>query len=244
VLDARDVDVFYGRIQALHGVSLHVPAGEIVSIVGANGAGKTTFLRALCGLTQVRSGSIALDGKELTGLDSSEIVRLGVVQVPAGGQVFKNLSVRENLMLGAFTRTGKRANRAGVEHDLARMVELLPILGKRAGQAAGTLSGGEQQMVAIARALMARPRVLLLDEPSLGLAPLVLDTIFAALQRLNRETQLTIVLVEQNAHLALDYSSLVYIFETGRVVEQGSAESLRQGGRIAEIYLGLEDAAS
>lgn len=239
MLKAAGVDLYYGRIQALHGVSLDVAHGAITSIVGANGAGKTSFLRAVSGLTRPRAGSILFGDTNLIRREPGDIVRLGIAHVPAGGQLFKNLTVEQNLWLGAYVRTAARAQRAACVEDLTRLIELFPIIGKRARQAAGTLSGGEQQMVAIARALMGRPRLLLLDEPSLGLAPRVLEDIFDVLRRLNEREQLTILLVEQNSHLALDLATHVYVFENGRVVESGSPQELRAGGRLTESYLGI-----
>ena len=244
MLECTGIEVGYGRIRALKGVSLGVAAGGIVSVIGANGAGKTTLLRAISGLERCRQGRIAFDGKDITNRDPSAIVRLGISQVPAGAQVFSTLSVIENLRLGAYTRTGAGGDKAGVAADLGAVFALFPVLAERGGQTAGTLSGGQRQMLAIGRALMARPRLLLLDEPSLGLAPQVLDGIFEVLRRLNRERGVGILLVEQNAHLALDFAPEAYLLETGLIARSGPTEDLRRSDDVARIYLGTDAAAA
>ncbi len=244
MLECADIQVSYGRIRALKGVSLRVAAGGIVSVIGANGAGKTTLLRAISGLEHCRQGRIRFDGRDIANRDPSRIVRLGISQVPAGGQVFATLSVIENLRLGAYTRTGAGGDKAGVAADLGEVFALFPVLEERSGQTAGTLSGGQRQMLAIGRALMARPRLLLLDEPSLGLAPQVLDGIFEVLRRLNRDRGVGLLLVEQNAHLALDFAPEAYLLETGSIADSGPTEMLRRSEDVARIYLGTNRPAA
>jgi branched-chain amino acid transport system ATP-binding protein len=233
VLSLQDVRVSYGAIQAVKGISLEVRERELVTIVGANGAGKTTTLRTISGIYRPTSGSITFEGKNLATLPSHEIVALGISQSPEGRQIFGSLSVRDNLMLGAT----RRADRAGIAQELDFMVSLFPVLGERINQSGGTLSGGEQQMLAIARALMAKPRLLLLDEPSLGLAPMLVNRIFAVISRL-RETGVTILLVEQNARKALEIADRAYVMETGRVILEGDARELAANPEIEKAYLG------
>jgi branched-chain amino acid transport system ATP-binding protein len=233
VLALQDVRVFYGAIQAVKGISLEVREHELVTIVGANGAGKTTTLRTISGIYRPRVGSITFEGKDLATLPSHEIVALGISQAPEGRQIFGSLSVRDNLMLG----TTGRGDRAGVPQDLEYVFSLFPVLEERLGQSGGTLSGGEQQMLAIARALMARPRLLLLDEPSLGLAPMLVNRIFAVISRL-KETGVTILLVEQNARKALEIADRAYVMETGRVILEGNARDLAANPEIEKAYLG------
>jgi branched-chain amino acid transport system ATP-binding protein len=233
VLSLRDVRVFYGAIQAVKGVSFDVHQGELVTIVGANGAGKTTTLRTISGIYRPAAGSITFEGKDLTALPSHEIVSLGISQAPEGRQIFGSLSVRDNLMLGAT----RRADRASIAEELNTIFTLFPVLGERLNQPGGTLSGGEQQMLAIARALMAKPRLLLLDEPSLGLAPMLVNRIFAVISRL-KETGVTILLVEQNARKALEIADRAYVMETGRVIIEGSARELAANPEIEKAYLG------
>ncbi len=233
MLALHDVRVFYGAIQAVKGVSLEVREHELVSIVGANGAGKTTTLRTISGIYRPRTGSITFEGKNLTTLPSHEIVSLGISQAPEGRQIFGSLSVRDNLMLG----TTRRSDRASIAHDLDAIYSLFPVLGERLNQSGGTLSGGEQQMLAIARALMAKPRLLLLDEPSLGLAPMLVNRIFAVIARL-KETGVTILLVEQNARKALEIADRAYVMETGRVILEGNARDLAANPEIEKAYLG------
>jgi branched-chain amino acid transport system ATP-binding protein len=233
VLTLQDVRVHYGAIQAVKGISLEVQERELVTIVGANGAGKTTTLRTISGIYRPTTGSITFEGRNLAALPSHEIVALGISQAPEGRQIFGALSVRDNLMLGAT----RRANRAGIAQELDYLVSLFPVLGERMNQSGGTLSGGEQQMLAIARALMAKPRLLLLDEPSLGLAPMLVNRIFAVISRL-KETGVTILLVEQNARKALEIADRAYVMETGRVILGGDARELAANPEIEKAYLG------
>ncbi|PTQ53200.1 MAG: Branched-chain amino acid transport ATP-binding protein LivF [Brockia lithotrophica] len=233
MLKIENVHVYYGRIHALKGISLAVEAGEIVTLIGANGAGKTTLLRAISGLVPVREGSITFEGRPLTRLKAEEIVRLGISHVPEGRRIFANMTVRENLALGAYLRRDPKE----VAESLERVFALFPRLKERLQQKAGTLSGGEQQMLAIARALMARPRLLLLDEPSLGLAPLLVRQIFATLKEIN-EQGTTLLLVEQNAHMALSVAHRGYVLETGRIVLADTADRLRASEEVRAAYLG------
>jgi branched-chain amino acid transport system ATP-binding protein len=233
VLELRDVRVFYGAIQAVKGISLEVRERELVSIVGANGAGKTTTLRTISGIYRPRGGSITFEGKDIAALPSHEIVALGISQSPEGRQIFGTLSVHDNLILGT---TGRR-DRTGVAQDLEYVFSLFPVLQERLDQSGGTLSGGEQQMLAIGRALMARPRLLLLDEPSLGLAPMLVNRIFAVISRL-KETGVTILLVEQNARKALEIADRAYVMETGRITLEGTARELAANPEIEKAYLG------
>jgi branched-chain amino acid transport system ATP-binding protein len=234
LLELRDVDVAYGDLPALRGVSLMVEAGEIVSVVGANGAGKTTMLRTVSGLLRPRAGEILLDGARVDRLPTHAVVERGVVHVPEGRKIFPSLTVRENLELGSYTPRA-RAERG---QSLDRVVALFPILGERRRQAAGTLSGGQQQMLAIARALMALPRILMLDEPSLGLAPLVVQEIFRIIGEINR-AGVTILLVEQNTHQALALAQRGYVLENGRVVLVGRGSELLDNEHVRRAYLGL-----
>ena len=231
VLD--DVVAGYGEITALKGVSLEVRAGEIVAILGANGAGKSTTLRAISGLVRPRSGAISFEDRRIDRARPYEIARSGVVHCPEGRRLFANLTVLENLEMGAYNRPDKE----GVAADMERVSALFPVLAERRRQTAGTLSGGEQQMLALARALMARPRLLLLDEPSLGLAPILIEQIFETIARIRREG-VTILIVEQNAHVALTVADRGYVLETGRVTVAGPADELRSDPRIVEAYLG------
>jgi branched-chain amino acid transport system ATP-binding protein len=233
VLSLRDVRVFYGAIQAVKGISIDVRERELVTIVGANGAGKTTTLRTISGIYRPRSGSMTFEGKDLAALPSHEIVALGISQAPEGRQIFGSLSVRDNLMLGAT----RRSDRDEVSRDMEYVFSLFPVLQERLTQSGGTLSGGEQQMLAIGRALMARPRLLLLDEPSLGLAPMLVNRIFAVISRL-KETGVTILLVEQNARKALEIADRAYVMETGRVILEGPARELARNPEIEKAYLG------
>ncbi|MDR7568480.1 MAG: ABC transporter ATP-binding protein [Armatimonadota bacterium] len=233
LLEVRDLHVYYGQIHALKGISFHVETGEIVTLIGANGAGKTTTLCTISGLLRPRSGSVWFEGDELSRLPPHEIVRKGVVQVPGGRRIFGQLSVLENLELGAFTRTDPR----GIREDLEWVFTLFPRLQERIHQVAGTLSGGEQQMLAIARGLMARPRLLLMDEPSMGLAPMLVEQIFEAIREINRQGT-TILLVEQNAFMALEIAHRGYVLETGTMVLEGRAEDLRENPEVKRAYLG------
>lgn len=234
MLEIKNLAVNYGAISALHGISLSVPAGQIVTLIGANGAGKTTTLKTISGLLKPVSGEILYEGRNIRGLPPHRIVFQGVSQSPEGRMIFANLTVHENLQLGAYLQK----NRETVRRELNRVFALFPRLKEREKQIAGTLSGGEQQMLAIGRALMSRPRLLLLDEPSLGLAPLLVKTIFEKIVEINREQGLTILLVEQNANLALEISHFAYVLETGKVVLQGSSTQLRENPKVKSAYLG------
>jgi branched-chain amino acid transport system ATP-binding protein len=233
LLELKDLHVYYGNIHALKGVSLAVEAGEIVALLGANGAGKSTTLNTVSGLLRPRSGFVRFEDEDLTQVPPHRIVERGVVQVPEGRRIFGQLTVLENLEMGAFTRTDTQ----GIRADLERVFALFPRLRERSGQVAGTLSGGEQQMLAIGRALMARPRVLLMDEPSMGLAPVLVEQIFDAIQEINRQGT-TILLVEQNAYMALQVAHRGYVLQTGQVVLQGSAAELRENPEVKRAYLG------
>ncbi|HXG15656.1 MAG TPA: ABC transporter ATP-binding protein [Calidithermus sp.] len=236
MLEVRGLDVFYGRVQALRGASLHVRAGELVTIVGPNGSGKTTLLRAVMGLVRARAGTVAYAGRTITGLPTEEIVRLGIAMVPEGRDLFGPLTVRENLVLGAWARS-RADRRAWLRADLARVLALFPALHPRLDQAAGTLSGGEQQMVAIGRALMARPRLLLLDEPSVGLAPLVIREIFRVLAGL-KAAGLTILLVEQNARAAAGIADRGYALGPGGLIAEFGPDG--GGAEQTRVAYGLE----
>jgi len=233
MLEVKDLNVFYGAIHALHGVEFEVKQGEIVSLIGANGAGKTTTLHSLSSLIKPRSGTIRFLGHDITGQAPEKIVKSGLIQVPEGRRVFANLSVRDNLLLGAFTRS----DAAGITADLEMVFVRFPRLKERAKQIAGTLSGGEQQMLAIGRALMARPQLLLLDEPSMGLAPLLVREIFSIIVEINRDGT-TILLVEQNAHMALGISHRAYVLETGKFVLSGPSKELAASPAVRKAYLG------
>ncbi|MEX2238549.1 MAG: ABC transporter ATP-binding protein [Dehalococcoidia bacterium] len=232
MLKVRDLWASYGPILALQGVSIDVPEGSVTAILGANGAGKSTTLRTISGLLRPTRGTIEYEGRRIDRLSAESVVELGISQVLEGRQLFTEMSVLENLKLGAFTRRDR-----GVSSDLEHMFELFPILKQRIGQAAGLLSGGEQQQLAIARALMARPRLLLLDEPSLGLAPLVTRSIYQVVKQINADG-MTILLVEQNVNLALDVSSYGYVIESGRVAVEDEATKLRENETVRKSYLG------
>jgi len=234
VLEVQNLSVQYGAITALHGISLNVPAQGIVTLIGGNGAGKTTTLRAISGMVKPSSGRIVFDGQDITGLAPHEIVRRGLAHSPEGRLVFANLTVMENLHMGAYLQRDTQ----WIASELDHVFGMFPRLKERRDQAAGTLSGGEQQMLAIGRALMSRPRFLMLDEPSLGIAPLLVKEIFARLVELNRERSLPILLVEQNAHLALEVSSFGYVLETGRVLLADSSTALRDSPEVRSAYLG------
>ncbi|MGD1991720.1 MAG: ABC transporter ATP-binding protein [Anaerolineae bacterium] len=234
LLKVENLNTYYGHVQALKGVELEVEEGEIVSLIGANGAGKTTTLRTISGLIRPSEGSIIFDGKAIHGQPAHRIVEAGVCQVPEGRQIFSTLTVTENLNMGAYSLGG---NREAVEQNRRRVFDLFPRLEERKGQLGGTLSGGEQQMLTIGRALMARPRLLMLDEPSLGLAPLLVKAIFDTIREIN-QGGVTILLVEQNARAALKVAHRAYVLETGRVVLSGSARELLQDERVRKAYLG------
>jgi branched-chain amino acid transport system ATP-binding protein len=232
MLALEALDVYYGEIHALRGVALEVRGGEIVTLLGNNGAGKSTTLKTISGLLVPRRGSVVFDGRALTGVPAHEVVARGIAHVPEGRRIFNRLTVRENLTMGAYLRTD-----ADIEADLDRAFELFPRLKERISQVAGTLSGGEQQMLAIARALMARPRLLLLDEPSMGLAPVLVEQIFTTIGSINRQGT-TILLVEQNAAMALSIAHRGYVLETGAVVLSGTAGQLAENERVRHAYLG------
>ncbi len=234
MLEIKNLTVNYGAITALHGVSLAVPAGGIVTLIGANGAGKTTALKTISGLLKPRGGEILYDGKNIAGLPPHQIVKLGLSHVPEGRMIFANLTVMENLQMGAYLQKDRQVVRRELEHVFA----LFPRLQERERQIAGTLSGGEQQMLAIGRALMSRPKFLMLDEPSLGLAPLLVKTIFEKIVEINRQQGITILLVEQNANLALEVSHSGYVLETGKITVQGDSAALRQNPQVKSAYLG------
>ena len=234
LLELDRLHVKYGNVEALHGISLTVSQGEIVTILGANGAGKSTTLRAISGLLRPSAGEIRFDGRPALALPAHERVRLGIAQAPEGRRIFGTLTVRENLALGAFTRTDK----AEIADTQAWIYRLFPVLEQRREQLAGTLSGGEQQMLAVGRALMAKPRVLLLDEPSLGLAPLLVKAIFQTIREINQATGVTVVLVEQNARAALKLAHRGYVMEVGRIVLEGPAQALIADAKVQNAYLG------
>ncbi len=234
MLEVRDLEVGYGAITALHGISLKVETGRIVTLIGANGAGKTTTLRAISGLLRARRGQVLLEGLDVTRCAAHELVARGLAHSPEGRMVFANLSVIENLRMGAYLRRDAE----GVKRDLEFVYGVFPRLQERLWQQAGTLSGGEQQMLAIGRALMSRPKCLLLDEPSLGIAPKLVQTIFQKIVEINRQLGLTILLVEQSAHMALEISHYGYVLETGRILLEDRAEVLRTNARVREAYLG------
>ncbi|HXU89101.1 MAG TPA: ABC transporter ATP-binding protein [Methylomirabilota bacterium] len=233
LLEARALHAQYGWTKVLHGVDFAVEEGGITTILGANGAGKTTTLRAVCGMVRT-SGEVRFDGRNIAGRATEAIVRLGIAHVPEGRGTFVNLTVEENLRLGAYGRSGQ----AGIAEDFEAVYRYFPVLASRKRQLAGTLSGGEQQMLAVARALMLRPRLLLLDEPSLGLAPMVVREIFRIVRTINRERRVSVLLVEQNASIALGIADNAYLMETGRMVQSGPAEQLRQNDAIRRAYLG------
>jgi branched-chain amino acid transport system ATP-binding protein len=234
LLQIKDLKAGYGAITALRGISIEVPAGGIVTLLGANGAGKSTTLKCISGVVKPTAGSITFDGENITGKSPNEITRLGIAQVPEGRRIFKDLTVTENLSMGAYTRS----DRDKIEHDRERILELFPRLRERASQLGGSLSGGEQQMLAIGRGLMAEPRILLLDEPSLGLAPIVVNQIFEALLELKNERGLSILLVEQNMRMALKFSDYGYVIQLGQVMVSGASKELQNDRRIYESYLG------
>jgi branched-chain amino acid transport system ATP-binding protein len=233
VLDLADVHTYYGNIRALRGISLSVKAGEIVTLIGANGAGKTTTLRTILGIVKPRRGSVTFNGQRLESLSTDRIVRLGIAQSPEGRHIFPRMTVLENLELGAFART----DRDGIAPDLERVLGLFPRLRERLTQKGGTLSGGEQQMLAISRALMARPALLLLDEPSMGLSPILVDAIFRIIEDINRQGT-TLLLVEQNARMALRVAHRGYVIQTGRIVLHDSAADLLRSDVVRKSYLG------
>jgi branched-chain amino acid transport system ATP-binding protein len=235
MLELRNVETFYGNIMALKGISLSVSEGEIITLIGANGAGKSTTLMTICGLVPARRGDILFMGRPIGRMEPHEIVALGISQVPEGRRIFPLLTVTENLDMGAFLRKDK----AEIARDRDHVFSLFPILRERRHQQGGTLSGGEQQMLAISRALMARPRLLLLDEPSLGLAPIIVQQIFRMIGKINEENRTTILLVEQNANMALKIAHRGYVMENGRITLQGTAADLLDNEEVKRAYLGL-----
>ena len=237
ILRIRNVESFYGPIMAIRGVSLDVHEGQIVSILGANGAGKTTLMKTVSGVMDPEKGQITFDGEDIQGAEPHKVVQRGIVHIPEGREVFPLLTVDENLSLGAYSRKDKDQ----IEQDRELVFSYFPVLKDRRGQEAGTLSGGQQQMLAIGRGLMARPRIMLLDEPSLGLSPMLVQEIFEILRRLNQEQQMTMMLVEQNAHAALDLAHHGYVMEVGRIVMDGSAEALLKSEDIQNFYLGVRE---
>jgi branched-chain amino acid transport system ATP-binding protein len=234
MLEINNLAVSYGAINALHGISLSVEQGKIVTLIGSNGAGKSTTLRAISGLVKIQSGDIRYESASLTGLPPHEIVKRGLCHVPEGRMIFANLTVMENLLMGAYLQTKV----AVIKRELEFVLATFPRLRERERQIAGTLSGGEQQMLAIGRALMSKPRFLLLDEPSLGIAPLLVKTIFEKIVEINRQQGITILLVEQNANLALEISHYGYVLETGRIILADESAKLRQNPQVQSAYLG------
>lgn len=233
MLKVDNISVFYGNIQAIKGISLEVNEGEIVTLIGANGAGKSTLLKTLSGLLKPKEGTIQYLGNNISGKPVQDIVKAGISHVPEGRRVFANMTVEENLELGAYLRNDS----AEIRKDFEKVYELFPRLKERSKQMSGTLSGGEQQMLAMGRAIMARPKLLLLDEPSMGLAPLFVKTIFQIIEEINRNGT-TILLVEQNAHMALSIANRAYVIETGKVVISGTASELKESDQIKQAYLG------
>ena len=234
LLEVAGINVFYGRVQALRGVSLSIESGEIVALIGSNGAGKTTTLRTISGLNHPTTGRVVFDGREITALPAHDVVRAGIGHAPEGRRLFPRMIVFDNLMMGTYARK----DRAGIPADVARVYDLFPRLKERTKQLAGTLSGGEQQMLAIGRALMARPKLLMLDEPSLGLAPILCETIFRVLTEINAQGT-PILLVEQNASKALDIAHRAYVLETGSIVQTGTGKELLSSPDVQRAYLGM-----
>lgn len=237
LLEIKNLESFYGPIMAIRGVSLKVEQGQIVTVLGANGAGKSTLLKTVSGIMDPEKGEVLFNGKPIQGLEPHRIVEQGIVHVPEGREVFPLLTVNENLSLGAYTRSDK----AEIERDREMVFDYFPILAERRDQEAGTLSGGQQQMLAIGRGLMLRPQIMLLDEPSLGLSPLLVQEIFAILRRLNTEEHVTMMLVEQNARIALELADVGYVMEIGRIVMDGSADRLMESDDIKSFYLGHQE---
>jgi branched-chain amino acid transport system ATP-binding protein len=240
MLRLKNINTYYGKVHALKNVSLHLAAGEIVTLIGANGAGKTTILNTISGVTPAAAGELLFSKEAINALAPDRIVKLGISQVPEGRQVFKPLSVEDNLELGAYLRYRNREGKAAIHKDMEQVFTLFPRLEERRRQLAGTMSGGEQQMLAIGRALMAKPRMLLLDEPSMGLAPLVVQEIFKVLSQLRQEHGTTILLVEQNAKAALKLADRGYVLETGKVILEGPADELMENAEVKRAYLGKD----
>lgn len=243
MLTVKNIDIYYGKIHAIKHLSMHVNAGQIVTLIGANGAGKSTLLKTISGMHRAQAGAITFNGADISQSAPDAIVRLGISHVPERGLVFKPMTVEDNLLLGAYHRSFS-ADKAHIRSEINEVYERFPILGSRRKQLAGTLSGGEQQMLAISRALMARPKLLLLDEPSMGLAPLIVKEILSMIAQLRQQLGLTVLVVEQNARSALKIADAGYVLETGRVIVQGSAEELRANRDIQRAYLGRESDAA
>ncbi|HYE89397.1 MAG TPA: ABC transporter ATP-binding protein [Terriglobales bacterium] len=239
LLEATNIETYYGPIMAIRGVSFKVPRGSIVTILGANGAGKTTILKTVSGVMDAQKGTVTFDGRPIHGMDPDRVMRLGLSHVPEGREVFPFLTVRENLRMGAYTR----ADADGVAQDLEMVYDYFPVLKARAEQRAGQLSGGEQQMLAISRALMSRPKMMLLDEPSLGLSPKLVKEIFDIIVRINKERGVTVLLVEQNANMALHMADYGYVLEVGRIVMEDTCARLLEKEDIKEFYLGVKEAS-
>lgn len=235
MLKIKNISTYYGNIQALKDISIDVSEGEIITLIGANGAGKSTTLMSLCGIVPIKSGSIEFEGEDISKMNPDKIVSLGISQVPEGRRIFPQLSVKENLDMGAFLRNDKEE----IKKDIDYVYDLFPRLEERRNQQGGTLSGGEQQMLAISRALMARPRLLLLDEPSLGLAPLIVQQIFEIIKKVNKENNTTVFLVEQNANMALKIAHRGYVLETGRISMTDNADKLLANEDVKKAYLGI-----
>ena len=235
ILEIKDLQVRYGGIEAVKGISLEVPEGEIVTLIGANGAGKSSTLRTIAGLVKPAAGNIYFNGEDITGMDANEIVKRGITLVPEGRRIFPDMTVLENLKIGAYLRKDK----AEIEKDIKWVYSLFPRLEERSWQLAGTLSGGEQQMLAVGRALMSRPKLMMLDEPSLGLAPLVVQDIFTIIREINRQG-VTVLLIEQNANMALKIADYAYVLETGNITMSGTGAELLADERVKEAYLGKQ----
>lgn len=234
ILEVNDLNVYYGAIHAIKNISFEIKKGEIVTLIGANGAGKTSTLHAVSGLLPLKSGEVSLNGVNITGMEAHKLVTKGMAHVPEGRRIFTELTVLENLEMGAYTRNDKD----GIKDDLEKMFVLFPRLAERKKQLAGTMSGWEQQMLAIARALMSKPTILLMDEPSMGLAPLLVQEIFKIIERINKEEGVTILLVEQNAHMALSVANRAYVLETGEIIKEGAGKDLLDDPDIKKAYLG------
>ena len=234
ILEVNDLNVYYGAIHAIKNISFEIKKGEIVTLIGANGAAKTSTLHAVSGLLPLKSGEVSLNGVNITGMEAHKLVTKGMAHVPEGRRIFTELTVLENLEMGAYTRNDKD----GIKDDLEKMFVLFPRLAERKKQLAGTMSGGERQMLAIARALMSKPTILLMDEPSMGLAPLLVQEIFKIIERINKEEGVTILLVEQNAHMALSVANRAYVLETGEIIKEGAGKDLLDDPDIKKAYLG------